>query len=125
MPELLEWGLLRVETNLGNKGVCAAGIRRAHPDEESRMVVTSQVISISGDRRKLTTEHTCYDLLQELPEAPEEHRRHHVWLLYLRGRSAPKRVEWLRSDWTVSAVADTHEIQEIIAQEAEARNLKL
>jgi hypothetical protein len=125
MPELLEWGLLRVVTAVGNEGLCAVGIRRAHPDEESRMVVTSQVRSISDDRRSLTTEHTCYDLVRELPEAPEAHRHHHIWLLYLKGRVAPRRVEWLRTDGTVSAVADSQAIQAIIAQTAEARKARL
>jgi hypothetical protein len=121
MPELLEWGLLRVVTAAGNEGLCAAGIRRSHPDEESRMVVTSEVRSISADRRVLTTRHTSYDLVHELPEAPADHRRHHIWLLYLKGRSAPSQVKWLRPDGSVCAQSDTAEIQAVIRQETAAR----
>lgn len=120
MPELLEWSLLRVTARAGFKGICAAGIRSNHPHEESRMVVTSRVLSVSEDRRRLLTEHTNYDLLQELPEPPEDHRRHHVWLLHLKARrqSIPDCVEWLRPDGSVLAAADRPEIEAIINAQA-------
>lgn len=123
MPELLEWSLLRITARAGFAGICAAGIRSNPPDEESRMVVTSRVLRVSPDRRRMLTEHSEYDLLRELHEPPEGHRRHHLWLLYLKtGRQAvPERVEWLRPDESVFAVAAHAEIEAIIAQEEKAR----
>ena len=126
MPELVEWGLLRVVTPSGAEGICAAGTRVNHPHERSRIVVTSQVRSISADRRQLITQHTTYDLSREIPEFPASFRREHVWMLYHKARkTVPQRVEWLRPDGSIYAAADSAEIKTSIKAEEESRRTGL
>ena len=94
--ELLEWGLIRV-TMHNRVTLHAVGLRVCHPHEESRIVVTSPIRSISADRRILQTENSIYCLVREIDQFPTDHCSHHARLLALKG-ARPDQIDWLHPD---------------------------
>lgn len=119
--ELLEWGLIRVSMNNGVT-LHAVGLRVCHPHEESRIVVTSLVRSISDDRRTLETQNSVYDLVREVDRFPSDHCTHHAWLLALKG-CRPDRVDWLRPDGSIYRSMSQAEFAKVIEAEATGRGL--
>jgi hypothetical protein len=115
---LEQWGMFRVTTPIGLLVPHATGLAREFPELSHKHVVTSAVKSLSEDRKRLVTLDHEYALEMEVAEFPEDFRREHMFLYYIRSQKMiPDMIEWLRPNGAVYATAERDEIEATIEKD--------
>jgi hypothetical protein len=108
--ELVEWSLVRV--TIGEQvSTHAVGLRTRDVDREGGYVLTSPVHEIDRAKSRLTTRNSVYDLVRPIDDIPADLLDHWVRLVVLRARTAPDRIEFLKSDGSGGRSMEQAEIE--------------